>query len=139
VLGEWCNLGADTNTSNLKNNYDTVKVWNYGKKDFTDSGLLFCGLMLGDHSKCSINTMFNTGTVAGVSSNILGDGFSPTIIPSFSWGGAASYVTYKLDKAFETAAKAMGRRSLDFTLEDKEILNHVYKITAYERVWENKK
>jgi len=138
VIGEWCNIGADTNTSNLKNNYDSVKVWNYGRKEFIDSGLMFCGLMLGDHSKCSINTMFNTGTVAGVSANIFGDGFPPTLIPSFSWGGSSGYATYQLPKAFETATKAMARRSVPFSEEEQEILHHIYDATSTERTWEKK-
>lgn len=136
VIGEWCNLGADSNTSNLKNNYDNVKVWNYGRKEFVDSGLMFCGLMLGDHSKCSINTMFNTGTVAGVSANIFGDGFPPTLIPSFSWGGSAGYATYQLAKAFETATRAMARRAVPFDEQEQEILQHVYILTSAERNWE---
>jgi UDP-N-acetylglucosamine diphosphorylase/glucosamine-1-phosphate N-acetyltransferase len=138
VVGEWCNLGADTNTSNLKNNYDNVKIWNYGKQGFVDSGAMFVGLFMGDHSKCSINTMFNTGTVAGVSSNIFGEGFPRTIIPSFSWGGAAGYATYQLNKAFETARRVMDRRSLPFTKDDEAILKNVFEITANERVWEKK-
>jgi UDP-N-acetylglucosamine diphosphorylase/glucosamine-1-phosphate N-acetyltransferase len=138
VIGEWCNMGADSNTSNMKNNYENVKVWNYGKQGFVDSGLMFCGLMMGDHSKCSINTMFNTGTVAGVNANIFGEGFPRTIIPSFSWGGAAGYTTYQLNKAFDTAIKAMARRSVIFSEEDNAILQHVFNITADERVWEKK-
>ncbi len=138
VIGEWCNIGADTNTSNLKNNYDTVKVWNYGKQEFVDSGLQFCGLMLGDHSKCAINTMFNTGTVAGVSSNIFGEGFPRTIIPSFSWGGASGYATYQIAKAFETASKVMQRRGVTFDEVEQEILKKVFELTSKERIWEKK-
>jgi len=138
VIGEWCNLGADTNTSNLKNNYDTVKLWSYGKQEFIDTGLQFCGLMLGDHSKCAINTMFNTGTVAGVSSNIFGEGFPRTIIPSFSWGGAGGYATYQLTKAFETAAKVTARRGITFDEVDKQILTKVFELTSKERIWEKK-
>jgi UDP-N-acetylglucosamine diphosphorylase/glucosamine-1-phosphate N-acetyltransferase len=138
VLGEWCNLGADTNTSNLKNNYDNVKIWNYGKQGFVDSGAVFVGLMMGDHSKCSINTMFNTGTVAGVSANIFGEGFPRTIIPSFSWGGAAGYATYQLTKAFDTARRAMERRSVSLTEIDQAILKNVFDLTMNERVWEKK-
>jgi UDP-N-acetylglucosamine diphosphorylase/glucosamine-1-phosphate N-acetyltransferase len=138
VLGEWCNLGADTNTSNLKNNYDNVKIWNYGKQGFVDSGAMFVGLFMGDHSKCSINTMFNTGTVAGVNANIFGEGFPRTIIPSFSWGGAAGYATYQLNKAFETARRVLDRRAMPFTKEDEAILKNVFEMTANERVWEKK-
>ena len=99
VLGEWCNLGADTNNSNLKNNYANVKIWSYPKGGFVDTGLQFCGLIMGDYSKCGINTMFNTGTVVGISANIFGDGFPRNFIPSFAWGGAAGFSTYKFGKA----------------------------------------
>lgn len=130
VLGEWCNLGADTNTSNLKNNYTEVRLWDYDTEKFAPTGLQFCGLMMGDHSKCAINTMFNTGTVVGVSANIFGSGFPRNFIPSFSWGGAAGMMTYKTDKAFETAQLAMARRSMEFTEEDAKILKHVFEETA---------
>jgi UDP-N-acetylglucosamine diphosphorylase/glucosamine-1-phosphate N-acetyltransferase len=137
VMGEWCNLGADTNTSNLKNNYDAVKVWSHGKKEFVNTGLQFCGLMMGDHSKCGINTMFNTGTVVDVSTNIFGGDFPPTYVPSFSWGNK-TFVTYEQEKALQTAAKAMGRRDLPFDENEREILKKVYEITASERSWEKK-
>lgn len=130
VLGEWCNLGADTNTSNLKNNYENVKLWNYAKGGFMDTGLQFCGLMMGDHSKCGINTMFNTGTVVGVSSNIFGDGFPRNFIPSFSWGGASGFTTYQLKKACDTAEKAMERRNVKLDDIEKEILANVFELTA---------
>lgn len=130
VLGEWCNLGADTNTSNLKNNYDQVRLWDYETESFARTGLQFCGLMMGDHSKCGINTMFNTGTVVGVSANIFGSGFPRNFIPSFSWGGAAGMTTYKTNKAFETAKIVMSRRNMDFTEEDAKILQHVYDESA---------
>ncbi len=136
VVGEWCNIGADTNTSNLKNNFENIKLWNYHKKGFIDSGLMFCGLMMGDHAKCGINTMFNTGTVVGVSANIFGDGYPRTFIPSFAWGGANGYSTFKLDKAFVTATKVMQRRNLVLSETDKAILEEVYKQTAEYRVWE---
>jgi len=106
VLGEWCNLGADTNTSNLKNNYEKIKLWNYGKRGFLSTGLQFCGLMMGDHSKCGINTMFNTGTTVGVSANIFGGGFPRNFIPSFAWGGPAGFTTFQLGKALESANQA---------------------------------
>ena len=138
VLGEWCNLGADTNTSNLKNNYDFVKLWNYPKQGFKSTGLQFCGLMMGDHSKCGINTMFNTGTVTGVSSNIFGDGYPRNFIPSFAWGGAAGFTTFQLNKAYETASKAMERRGQVLGDADKKILKHIFEMTATERVWEAK-
>ncbi len=138
VIGEWCNIGADTNTSNLKNNYENIKLWSYTKGGFKDTGLMFCGLMFGDHSKCGINTMFNSGTVVGVSASIFGDGYPRTFIPSFSWGGAAGFTTFQFNKAMETAAKAMGRRSLPLTENDKEILEHIYNESAQYRVWEKK-
>ena len=136
VIGEWCNFGADSNTSNLKNNFEFVKVWGYRTKRFESTGLQFCGLLMGDHSKCGINTMFNTGTVVGVSANIFGAGFPRTFIPSFSWGGAQGYITYKIEKAFETATKAMERRGIILSDVDKEILREVYRQTAEFRSWE---
>lgn len=138
VLGEWCNLGADTNTSNLKNNYENVKLWNYAKGGFSDTGLQFCGLMMGDHSKCGINTMFNTGTVVGVSSNIFGDGFPRNFIPSFAWGGASGFTTYQLKKAYETAEKVMARRHVALDDIEKEILANIFELTSMNRVWEKK-
>jgi len=130
VIGEWCNLGADTNNSNLKNNYTEVKVWNYPLNRFMKTGLQFCGMIMGDHSRCGINTMFNTGTVVGVSSNIFGSGFPRNFIPSFSWGGAAGMLTYNLDKALETAYLVMKRREVELTREDEEILGWVYNYSA---------
>jgi UDP-N-acetylglucosamine diphosphorylase/glucosamine-1-phosphate N-acetyltransferase len=130
VIGEWCNLGADSNTSNLKNNYTNVKLWNYIKQGFVDTGLQFCGLIMGDHSKCGINTMFNTGTVVGVSANIFGDGFPRNFIPSFSWGGAQGFTLYKTEKAFETAQKVLARRGQELNKVEVDILTHVFKLTA---------
>ena len=130
VIGEWCNLGADTNNSNLKNNYAEVRLWNYETEGFTKTGLQFCGLMMGDHSKCGINTMFNTGTVVGVSANIFGSGFPRNFIPSFSWGGSAGFTTYKTQKAFEVAQVVMARRSVDFTETDKKILTYIFEETS---------
>ncbi|WP_179348823.1 GlmU family protein [Winogradskyella pacifica] len=127
VIGEWCNLGADTNTSNLKNNYAEVRLWDYQTEGFAKTGLQFCGLMMGDHSKCGINTMFNTGTVVGVSANIFGSGFPRNFVPSFSWGGSKGFVTYKTDKAFEVAEVVMARRKEEFTEIDKAILNHIFE------------
>jgi UDP-N-acetylglucosamine diphosphorylase/glucosamine-1-phosphate N-acetyltransferase len=129
VLGEWCNLGADTNNSNLKNNYEEVKLWSYEKTSFVKTGLQFCGLMMGDHSKSGINTMFNTGTVVGVCANIFGSGFPRNFVPSFSWGGAAGMVTYDVKKAFDTARIVMARREVEFTAEDEAILSEVYQQT----------
>ena len=130
VLGEWCNIGADTNNSNLKNNYAEVRLWDYETEGFAKTGLQFCGLMMGDHSKCGINTMFNTGTVVGVSANIFGSGFPRNFIPSFSWGGSAGMITYKTDKAFEVANVVMSRRNISFTEVDVQILEHIFKETS---------
>lgn len=129
VLGEWCNIGADTNISNLKNNYDEVKLWSYETERFEKTGLQFCGLMMGDHSKCGINTMFNTGTVVGVSANIFGSGFPRNFVPSFSWGGASGFTTYLTSKAFQTAKIVMARRQVEFSEEDARILEHVFEVT----------
>ena len=127
VIGEWCNLGADTNNSNLKNNYEEVKLWSYETEGFAKTGLQFCGLMMGDHSKCGINTMFNTGTVVGVSANIFGSGFPRNFVPSFSWGGAAGFTTYLTKKAFETARLVMSRRGIEFDEREAAILEHVFE------------
>ncbi len=129
VLGEWCNIGADSNNSNLKNNYEEVKIWSYETENFAKTGLQFCGLMMGDHSKCGINTMFNTGTVVGVSSNIFGSGFPRNFIPSFSWGGASGFSTYITKKAFETARIVMSRRHIDFDEVEVRILENVFEQT----------
>ncbi|MBK9730184.1 MAG: GlmU family protein [Chitinophagaceae bacterium] len=128
VIGEWCNLGADTNNSNLKNDYSNVKLWNYPQQKFADTGLQFCGVMMGDHSKCGINTMFNTGTVVGVFANLFGDGFPRNFIPSFSWGGHAGITDYKLEKALKVAELVMKRRDQQLTDIDVEILQHIYKL-----------
>ncbi|SRX55739.1 GlmU family protein [Aequorivita sp. CIP111184] len=130
VLGEWCNLGADTNTSNLKNNYAEVRLWDYETEGFARTGLQFCGLMMGDHSKCGINTMFNTGTVVGVSANIFGSGFPRNYVPSFSWGGSGGFTTYKTDKAFEVAKVVMDRRNIEFSEMDANILEHIFEETT---------
>ena len=138
VLGEWCNLGAGTNTSNLKNNYDTVKLWSHAERNLIDTRLQFCGLMMGDHNKAGINTMFNTGTVVDVCSNIFGSGLPPNYVPSFSWGGSNGFVTYEFDKAIETIQRVMQRRNTDLSNDDLEILLHVSKMTTASRVWEHK-
>ncbi len=129
VLGEWCNLGADTNTSNMKNNYAPVRLWSYQTEGFARTGLQFCGLMMGDHSKCGINTMFNTGTVVGVSANIFGSGYPRNFIPSFSWGGASGFTAFKTNKAFEVAEAMMKRRNVEFTETEAQILEHVFELT----------
>lgn len=130
VLGEWCNLGADTNNSNLKNNYGEVKIWNYNEEGMKETGLQFCGLIMGDHSKSGINTMFNTGTVVGVSANVFGAGFPPKFIPSFTWGGAEELVEFRLDKSFEVAEKMCERRNIEFTNEDKGIFEQIFSYSS---------
>ncbi len=129
VIGEWCNLGADTNSSNLKNNYAEVKAWNYVQEKFIPTGKQFCGLIMGDHSKCGINTMFNTGTVVGISANVFGSGFPRNLVPSFTWGGAQGYQLYRLEKALEVAEKVMARRSIKLEETDKNIFNRVFELT----------
>jgi UDP-N-acetylglucosamine diphosphorylase/glucosamine-1-phosphate N-acetyltransferase len=133
VIGEWCNLGANTNNSNLKNNYSKVKVWNYYKKDYVDSGLTFCGLMMGDHSKSSISSMFNTGTVVGVSANIFGSGFPPKMIPSFAWGGSNGFTTFRMKDALELAQRVMERRHIKLTKVDAVILKAIFDQTESEK------
>ena len=127
VIGEWCNLGADTNSSNLKNNYAEVKLWSYPSKKFVKTGLQFCGLIMGDHSKTAINTQFNTGTVVGVGANIFKSGFPPNLIEHFSWGGFKGDEKFRLETAYEVAEKAMARRKIALTEEDKEILKWIYE------------
>lgn len=133
VLGEWCNIGADSNNSNLKNNYASVRLWNYPSSRFLDTELQFCGLIMGDHSKCGINTMFNTGTVVGVSANIYGAGFPRNFIPSYSWGGTSGVTTYKLEKVFEVAEVVMKRRDIVFDQVEKNILTKVFELTEHYR------
>lgn len=129
VIGEWCNLGADTNNSNLKNNYAEVKLWNYDTGRFAKTGLQFCGLMMGDHSKCGINSMFNTGTVIGVSTNLFGSGFLRNFVPSFSWGGASGFTEYKTNKVFEVAETVMKRKDIIFDEKEQRILEHIFEET----------
>ncbi|MBO6518235.1 MAG: GlmU family protein [Bacteroidia bacterium] len=138
VLGEWCNLGADTNNSNLKNNYAEVRIWDYTERRFRRTGKQFCGLIMGDHSKCGINTMFNTGTVVGVSSNIFGSGFPRNYVPSFGWGGASGFSTYQLKKAFETAELVMQRRNKELNEVERDILQSIFETTSENRFWETK-
>ncbi len=135
VIGEWCNLGADSNNSNLKNNYSTVKVWNYKDETFISTGLQFCGLMMGDHSKCSINTMFNTGTVVGVSANIFGTGFPPKFIPSFSWGGSEGFKTFRIEEAIEVAQRVYERRTVSFDEKEQKIMKYLFETTTKYRAW----
>lgn len=129
VLGEWCNIGAGSNNSNLKNNYASVKLWDYTEERFIDTQQQFCGLIMGDHSKCAINTMFNTGTVVGVNANIYGAGFPRNFIPSFSWGGSQGFKEYRVDKALEVARKVMKRRNLDLDETQERILREVFNRT----------
>ena len=129
VIGEWCNLGADTNNSNLKNNYAEVKMWSYETEGFAKTGLQFCGLMMGDHSKCGINTMFNTGTVVGVSTNIFGGNFPRNFIPSFAWGGSAGFTTFKMNKVKEVVTAVMKRKHLNYDAQDEKILQHIFDLT----------
>jgi len=133
VIGQWCNIGADSNNSNLKNNYAEVKLWDYEKESFRKTGLQFCGLIMADHAKCGINTMFNTGTVAGVSANIFGPGFPRNFIPDFAWGGAQGFETYALNKMFDTAEKVYERRGLPFDAQEKAILTKVFELTQTHR------
>jgi len=140
VIGEWCNLGAATNNSNLKNNYGEVKLWDYSSNSFAKTGLQFCGLIMGDHSKAGINTMFNTGTVVGIASNLFGAGYHKNFIPSFSWGGPdSSYKTYRVDKVIETAKLVMQRRGIELTEEDEGIMKHVFNESSEHRGWERQR
>lgn len=127
IIGEWCNLGAGTNSSNLKNNYDFVKLWNFETKLFEKTELMFCGLIMGDYSKCGINTMFNTGTIVGVAANIFGAGFPNKYIPAFSWGGHDGFTEYKIEAALETIKKQMERRNKQMSNIEKEILIKIFK------------
>lgn len=129
VIGEWCNLGADTNCSNLKNNYDDVKIWDEYNSKSIRTGLIFCGLLMGDHSKCAINTMFNTGTVAGVSCNIYSSGFPEKFIPSFSWGGSDGITTYSFDRAMQTAERMMARRGKQLSAAEIDMYRHIFDQT----------
>lgn len=129
VVGEWCNFGADTNTSNLKNNYQQVRMWSYARRAYQNTGLQFCGLLMGDHSKCSINTMFNTGTMVGVFANIFGADFPPKFVPSFTWGGTFGQgnAVYDFDKAVEVFERILKRRGLAIADADVALLKHVFE------------
>lgn len=133
IIGEWCNLGAGTTTSNLKNNYSNVKMWDYSTRSMRDSGLQMLGLVMGDHSKAGIQTMFNTGTIVGVACNIYGAGFPPKFIASFTWGGATGLVTHRVDDALSTAKKVMARRDITFSQEDESILRKVHDLSLMYR------
>jgi UDP-N-acetylglucosamine diphosphorylase/glucosamine-1-phosphate N-acetyltransferase len=134
VLGEWCNIGADSNNSNLKNNYDEVKLWDYTTQRFRKTGLQFCGLIMADHAKCAINTMFNTGTVVGVSANVFGAGFPRNFVPDFAWGGAQGFEVYSIKKMFDTASKVFARRDhRKFDENEQNILKKVFELTEEHR------
>ncbi len=128
LIGEWCNLGADTNTSNLKNNYGMVDTYSYETNGQVKTDVQFMGVCMGDHSKCGINTMFNTGTVTGVSSNIFGAGFPSKFIPSFTWGGAEGSEPFRFEKAVEYANNMMARRGLELTSDEIAILKHIHDV-----------
>ncbi len=129
IIGEWCNLGAGTSVSNLKNNYSNVRMWDFNTQSMRDTGLQHLGTVMGDHSKSGIQTMFNTGTIVGVASNIFGEGFPPKFIPSFRWGGAAGLTTHRLEDALDTARKVVSRRDLVLSKEEEGILRHVFELT----------
>lgn len=130
IIGEWCNLGAGTSVSNLKNNYSTVRMWDYTTQTMRDSGLQYLGMVMGDHSKTGINSMFNTGTMVGVAANIYDAGYPPKFVPSFSWGGASGFITHRLDDALNTARKVVGRRDAILSQQDEDILRHVFNLSA---------
>lgn len=138
VIGEWCNIGANTVTSNLKNNYEEVKQWNYKEERFVATGSQFCGLVMGDHAKTGINTMLNTGTIIGVGANVFGTGYPRTFIPSFAYGGPHGYKTFQVDKAFQMMERMMARRDVKFSSEDRLIVMRVFEDTAKYRRWEKK-
>lgn len=133
IIGEWCNLGAGTSVSNLKNNYSNVRMWDYSTQSMRDSGLQYLGLVMGDHSKAGINSMFNTGTIVGVASNIFGAGYPPKFVPSFSWGGASGFELHRLEDALQTARKVVSRRNTSISPEDEEILRHVFALSEMSR------
>jgi UDP-N-acetylglucosamine diphosphorylase/glucosamine-1-phosphate N-acetyltransferase len=133
VMGAWCNIGADSNNSNLKNNYAEVKLWDYEQKGYRKTGLQFCGLIMADHVKCGINTMFNTGTIAGVGANVFGGGYPPNFIPDFSWGLTKEIEVYKLNKMFETTEKVFERRNIEFNQIEKDILAKIFELTEIYR------
>lgn len=133
VIAEWCNIGADTNNSNLKNSYDNIKIWNYPQRTFVDTGLQFCGLIMGDHSKTGINTMFNAGTVVGVNVNVFGPGYQRNFVPSFSWGGTSGFSGYNIKKAIDVAKAVYARRGKEFDEIEEDILINIYDETANNR------
>ncbi|MCC5932152.1 MAG: glucose-1-phosphate thymidylyltransferase [Cyclobacteriaceae bacterium] len=136
VVGEWCNFGADTNTSNLKNTYDEIKLWSYTSGKFVKSGQQFLGLVMADHSKCGINTMFNSGTVVGVSTQVLGEGYHRNVIPSFTWASSKSFTTVSPKQCFDIAERVFARRKKTFSEIDRDILLKVFELTQSQRTWE---
>lgn len=133
-LGSWCNLGAGTNNSNLKNSYGEVSAYAPEDQRFVDTGRQFVGLFMGDHSKCGINTMFNTGTVIGTNCNLFGGDFPPRYLPPFSWGGPSrGFTEYRLDKAQSVAERVMARRDTSFTEADRSLLTALFERTRSER------
>ncbi|MEP6646237.1 MAG: GlmU family protein [Saprospiraceae bacterium] len=136
IIGEWCNLGAGTSVSNLKNNYSTIRMWDYISETMRDTGLQYLGTVMGDHSKTGIQSMFNTGTIIGVASNIFGEGYPPKVIPSFSWGGSSGLTVHRLEDALETARRAVSRRDQNLTTQDEAILRHVFELTKTSRSFE---
>lgn len=133
VIGEWCNIGAATDASNLKNSYGKLRVWNYEVESFAKTELQFCGLLMGDYSRCSIHSMFNTATVVGVCANLFGMGFPRTFLPSFSYGGAQKLSTYQFEKAMESNNSMMKRRGKELSEKDRKILAHVYELSSHWR------
>jgi len=133
IIGEWCNLGAGTSVSNLKNNYSNVRMWDFSTQDMRDSGLQYLGTVMGDHSKAGILTMLNTGTIVGVAANIFGSGYPPKFIPSFSWGGSSGLTTHRLEDALDTARKVVSRRDITLSEEEEDILRHVFELSKEQR------
>jgi len=128
-LGEWCNLGADTNNSNMKNNYKMVKIFDYSENGMRETNVQFLGTTMGDHVKCGINSTLNTGTVLGFGVNWFGPNLSPGFVPDFSWAESGTLVEYKLDKMLETAAKAMSRRNKILSEDEKNMIQEIFNIT----------
>lgn len=134
VIAEWCNMGAGTTTSNLKNNYEAVKQWSYAENKFVTTGLQFCGLVMGDHTKTGISSMFNSGTTAGVCSNIFGVSYQRNFIPSFVWGGTSGFRKHRLSEAMETAKAVYARRELPFDAVEENIFRAVFDLTSDNRL-----
>lgn len=136
LIGEWCNFGADSNTSNMKNNYSQVKIWDFNTNNYISSNLQFVGVIMGDHVKCGINTMLNTGTVVGTGANIFDAGFPPKFVPPFAWGNTNNFQTFRLAEMLETCQKVMLRRNQNLSKIDQKILETVFEQTQKYRFWE---